>query len=356
MPHPDYPHEATADLPGVAFSAMRRIILAQAESAKLTVLEDTEGKLTVETAHGLIGLRPGASAETAGMVAGEDARWLFVMKNAVVAQMQHLMPTVAEAMRWSDHDAPGSMPPNFAFVRVTDVAPLGKVFLRATLKGEDLSAHGDASIHFRLVQPPQGAPAEWPSVAPNGSIKWPEGAGAPHKPVYTTRYIDHAKNELITDIYVHDGGRTTAWAQELMAGGRERQVVGVVGPAGGGLLQADHVLMASDETGFPAAARLLENLGHGARGTLLLEADEGAACDYPIAAPPGIETRWLSRAKGESLGAETQVALAAHPGAKIWFAGERGQATALRQAAQDAGWDKGDLRISGFWKDQTADL
>ncbi|MEM6490030.1 MAG: siderophore-interacting protein, partial [Pseudomonadota bacterium] len=117
MPHPDYTHEALADLPGVAFAAMRQMILAQARASNLAVLEDSAGHLTVETAHGLIGLRPGAVAETAGMVAARDARWLFVMKNAVVQQMRHVLPDVAEAMRWSDGAAAGTLPPNFQFMR-----------------------------------------------------------------------------------------------------------------------------------------------------------------------------------------------------------------------------------------------
>ncbi|MEM9047486.1 MAG: siderophore-interacting protein [Pseudomonadota bacterium] len=348
-----YAHEAQADLPGVAFAAMRQVILAQAKASKLSVLEDAAGRLTVETAHGLIGLRPGQAAETAGMVAATDLRWLFIMKNAVVQQMRHLMPDVAEAMRWSDGDVAGSLPPNFQFMRVVEVAPLGPVFLRVTLEGEDLSSYGDSAIHFRLVQPPAGDVApQWPTVAANGSTVWPDGPGAPHKPVYTARSVDHAANRLVTDVFIHEGGQTTGWARAVMAGARGRRVVGLVGPSGGGLLAADRVLMASDETGFPAAARLLENLADSATGTLLLEAEEGARCAYPIAAPPGIALRWLARSQGENLGQAALDALPDHTDAKIWFAGEQQQARRLRDTAKAAGLAPADLRISGFWKAQ----
>ncbi|MEL6531959.1 MAG: siderophore-interacting protein [Pseudomonadota bacterium] len=345
-----YPLTAQADLPGVAFASMRQIILAQATSGNLPVLRDGDGHLTVETNHGLIGLVPGQDAETAGMVAASDERWLFIMKNAVISQMRQLMPDVAEAMRWSDGDEAGSLPPNFQFVRTVSVEELGPVFLRVTLEGEDLSAHGDASIHFRLVQPPIGVPPEWPALAANGSTKWPEGEGAPHKPVYTTRSVDHGANRLVTDIYIHEGGRTTDWAREVQAGGRERAVVGLMGPAGGGLLDAQRVFLASDETGFPAAARLLENLPEGATGRVVLEAEHGADCAYPIEAPPGIEMVWLKRAAGDNLGAYALAALAGlDPGVSLWFAGERSQARALREAAKEAGWEAPQLRISGFW-------
>ncbi|MEM9910610.1 MAG: siderophore-interacting protein [Pseudomonadota bacterium] len=344
-----YKHEAQADLPGVAFGPMRQMIMTQVKSAGLKVIEDQEGRLTVETAHGLIGLRPGTSVETAGIVAAADERWLFVMKNAVLQQMRHVMPEVAESMRWTDGDNEGALPPNFTFAHVREVTQLGPVFLRVTLEAEDFSAYQNDAIHFRLVQPQKGLEPAWPTLAPNGAIKWPDGESAPHKPVYTARTVDHASNRLVTDVYIHEGGRTTEWAQEILSGERERRVVGLVGPSGGGHLNADRVLLASDETGFPAAARLLENLSDGARGQILLEAEHGADCAYPVDAPEGVEVVWLSRSKGDVLGQATLAALEQHAGAKIWFAGERHQATRLREAAKAAGWPPGDLRISGFW-------
>ncbi|MEM8916068.1 MAG: siderophore-interacting protein [Pseudomonadota bacterium] len=354
MSHPDYTYEARADLPGVGFPVMRQIILAQATASSLKVLDDQSGNLTVETAHGLIGLRPGKGAETAGMVAARDPRWLFVMKNAVIQQMRQVMPDVAEAMRWSDGDANSGLPPSFQFVRVREVEPLGPVFLRVTLEGETMTSHGDDAIHFRLVQPPKGVEPEWPTVAPNGSTAWSDGPGAPHKPVYTARSVDHGANSLVTDIFLHEGGRTTQWAQEVMRGENERRVVGLIGPSGGGLLKADRVLLASDETGFPAAARLLENLPSNATGDVLLEAEDGADCAYPIDTPAGISLRWLSRSRGEALGQAALDALHHHRESHVWFAGERQDATMLREAAKSAGWETAKLRISGFWRAETS--
>lgn len=349
MSETTFPYQSQADLPGMAFSAMRQMILAQAAASKLEVLEDAPGNLTVATAHGLVGLRPGAKTEAAGMVAAEDPRWLFVMKNAVIQQMRMVAPQVATAMRWSDGDAEGSLPANFQFARATKVEDLGPVFLRVTMELEDTTVHGDSSIHFRLVQPPKDAEPEWPTVAANGSISWPTGEGAPHKPVYTTRSVDHGNGTLVTDIYVHDGGRTTEWAAELKRGERGRSVVGLVGPSGGGLLSADRVLMATDETGFPAAARLLENLPDGATGTVLLEAEHGEDCAYPIPAPEGVELRWLARAQGQRLADETREAMQSHRDCHVWFAGEKRDAKQLRDIAKADGWDGTRLRISGFW-------
>lgn len=74
MPQKVRSDQALADLPCVSFSAMRHVILRHAKISGSTVLEDNSEHLTVETAHGLIGLRPRKSAEAAGMVASRDAR------------------------------------------------------------------------------------------------------------------------------------------------------------------------------------------------------------------------------------------------------------------------------------------
>lgn len=349
MTHPTHKFEATADLPGVSFGAMRQIILAQAKSSNLPVLEDTASQLTVETAHGLIGLRPGDLADTAGFVGAKDEHWLFVMKNAVIQQMSHLMPEVAEKMHWSSGPEVGTLPPNFTFVSVIEVQELGQNFLRVIFQGEDLSKHQDAAIHFRLVLPPETVAPEWPQVAPNGSVRWPEGENAPHRPVYTTRTIDHARNQLVMDVFIHEGGRVTEWARSHLQKLRQRRVVGLLGPSGGGLLHAEKVLMATDETGFPAAARLLENLPNSATGEIILESEYGAVCDYPIKVPSGIKVRWLARSEGQILGDATCAALPGRAGSKIWFAGERSEAKTVREAAKAAGWEQGDLRVSAFW-------
>ncbi|MEM6381610.1 MAG: siderophore-interacting protein [Pseudomonadota bacterium] len=242
------------------------------------------------------------------------------------------------------------LPENFTFARVTDVAALGPVFLRVSVESPNLSTHGDAAIHFRLVLPNILGSTAWPGVATNGSVKWEQGDDAPHRPVYTARSVDQTNGTLIFDVFIHEGGRTTDWAQALQNGDQTRAVVGVLGPAGGGLMDAHRVILAADETGFPAAARILENLPPDATGELLLEAQHGAACVYPLPKHAGFQVRWLSRSKGDELGTATRQALPQWQGANIWFAGEREQANAVRDAAIQAGWSKDQLRISGFWR------
>lgn len=340
-------HHATADLPGTGFATMRDWMIAHARAAELPVLEDAEGRLTVETPLGQMGLRGGDGL--ALMAAAQDAHNLYMIKNALVYEIGERMPAVAAAIRWSDGGAAGGRPPNFQMVQVIKNEALGTTFIRLTLQAEDLSRHNDAAIHFRLLVPRKGITPEWPTMAANGTTIWPDGPGAPDMPVYTTRMIDPGANTLITDVFLHDGGHTSTWAREILAGEKTRLNVGLVGPSGGGLIDADHLLMAADETGFPAAARLLENLPKTAKGTVLLEATHGGDCGYPIAVPPGVTLRWLARSAGERLVEAAERALPHHAGATIWYAGEKKDARHLRLVAEAAGWGRRQMRISGFW-------
>ncbi|MBV6658487.1 MAG: siderophore-interacting protein [Devosiaceae bacterium] len=256
----------------------------------------------------------------------------------------------ADRLRWRAPETTRPLPTNFTFARVRKVERLGPVFFRVTVEAADFSRFGESAIHFRLVLPNASGETAWPTVTTNDSIKWAEGSDAPHRPVYTARWVDHESGLMAFDVFIHEGGRTTEWANAIMAGDQSRSVVGVVGPSGGGLMQANHVLLAADETGFPAAARLLENLPDHATGTVLLEAEDAETTHYPILSPTGVNLRWLSRSRGEALGAATIWALREHSGAQLWFAGERSQANAVRHAAIAAGWDGEALRVSGFWR------
>lgn len=346
---PDYPFTATADLPGVGFEAARELLWTNGLRREAKALDNDSQSFTLSTAYGLVGLRASKQARTAMIVAATSEQRLFGLKNAVLREVHAFDAVLAENMRWSDQSTEERLPPNFSFVRVVSVRPLGEAFLRVTLEADDISHHGDESIHFRLVQPPADADPEWPTLAENGSIKWPKGAGAPHKPVYTTRFLDHARHRIITDVFAHEGGRTYEWAKAWAAGTDKRSVIGLLGPAGGGLLDASKVLMASDETGFPAAARLLENLPEEASGHIFLEAEHGAACKYPIEAPPGVSVHWLSRRAGDELAQATIEAMDGMKGAALWFAGEKGQAAKVRAQAKLQDWPTELLRVSGFW-------
>lgn len=340
---------ATTDLPGVPFETMRSLVLAEINEHDLIIQEESPNSLIADAGDGLFGIRKGDRSETALIVAAHDQRGLFLFKWGAVERLKLVFPEAADAIRWSDGDASGGLPPNFQFVRVKSVTPVGNTFLRVTFEAEDFSAYGDDAIHFRVVLPPENVSPEWPTLAPNGSVKWPEGPAAPHRPVYTARRVDQAAKTLEMDVFLHDGGRMTAWTQDLMAGTDTRNTVGLIGPAGGGIIEDQHVLIGSDETGFPPVARLIESLPQGARATVFLEAEHGANCAYPMPQRDGITLHWCARSQGQTASQAVLDVLDQHAGAVLWFAGEREDAKRVRDAAKAAGYDPKALRVSGFW-------
>lgn len=84
--------------------------------------------------------------------------------------------------------------------------------------------------------------------------------------------------------------------------------------------------IASDEAGFPDAARLLENLPESASGEIIHGPEHSALCDCPTEAPSGIEVRWFARSEDKVLGDAARAALPGHAVSKIWFSSERGKA------------------------------
>ncbi|MEM6762318.1 MAG: siderophore-interacting protein [Pseudomonadota bacterium] len=342
----EYPLEATAALPGLAFGPMRSIMLRAANQLSLPVIEDEEERILISTAHGLVGLRQGEGPSALVTVAAVDARWLFVMKGGVVDQLSHMFPDVAKGLRWSDAALSNGLPPNFQFAKVKGVEAVGTAFLRVRIGADDFSRYGTDAIHFRLVLPPPGAAkVEWPTVGENGATVWPSGGNALHRPVYTTRFVDAGTGTMDFDVFIHEGGRVTKWAREH----RPNAVVGIVGPGGGGIPRTSHIIMHSDETGFPAVARILDALPEDATGLVTLLSNDGEGCAYPFTAPSGVGLTWLKRGPDTSFAADAIAAQEAHPEHFAWFAGRKADAQKVRAAYKARGADAERAYIAGYW-------
>lgn len=151
----DYPLQAETLLPHLQFSAMKMVMLHQAQSHDLPVIENSDARLTVETHHGCLSFADavGGIHVTAAAVKQD---WLFMLKEALVVQLDNFVPDAAAAVRWSDMDQVGTLPPNFHFATVQSVRPIGSAFLRVRIKASGLSSFQDDAIHFRIVLPPTG--------------------------------------------------------------------------------------------------------------------------------------------------------------------------------------------------------
>ncbi|WP_319531789.1 siderophore-interacting protein [uncultured Cohaesibacter sp.] len=100
-------------------------------------------------------------------------------------------------------------------------------------------------MHFRLIYPQKhGVKPVWPYLNEARRTVWPEGDEALMRPIYTVRTIDREARSFDFDIFMHEGGPTANWAQRVEEGCE----IGLLGPAGGWMPKADHMLMAGDET------------------------------------------------------------------------------------------------------------
>jgi NADPH-dependent ferric siderophore reductase len=172
-------------------------------------------------------------------------------------------------------------------VCVTDVTPSVR---RVALSGSP-SAVAVAGPTVNLLVPRIGdAAPDWPRVAKDGRIVWPQGSHGVALRSYTARRQDPAAGEVEIDFVLHGDGPAAAWATAAVPGAP----LGVAGGASLGERPAGYLLLAGDETALPAISRILAEAPPTTRGVALLEV-AGPEEEQQLSAPPGVELRWLHR-------------------------------------------------------------
>ncbi|MEW9308508.1 DUF2218 domain-containing protein [Labrys neptuniae] len=234
---------------------------------------------------------------------------------------------------WTGDGCDLTVLPGLREMRVSQVTQVTPLIRRITLAGEDLERFTRDGIHIRLLIPPAGLDKpEWPRPARNGRRIWPSEGRRPTQRLYTIRRIDAAAGEVDVDFVLHgDEGVASGWAARAKPG----DIVGMLGPGGGEIDDADWYLIAGDETAIPAIARIFEAMPAEAHGFALIEvADAGEI--QALAPPAGIELKWLlrqGRPAGESdLLAEAAIAvqLPSEGRFQCWLGAEAETARRLR--------------------------
>lgn len=266
----------------------------------------------------------------AGLAAG-----LQNLRDTLAHMLDSAAAGLSAGIHWqAEQDLAGQLPPNFRLARVTAAERISRRFIRLQLDAEDLTYLNQNGLHLRLLQPRDAKAPAWPHLAANGRTVWP-AAQELHKPVYTIRRIDVAAGRLEVDVFIHGNGPTCAWAQGVACGAP----IGLTGPGGGWLPEGRHLCLGGDETALPVIARILETAPADAHGEAVIEVEDRAEVQ-PIAAPAGVTVNWLLRAAGDpplatAFAAAAERILARDPTAEVQFAGERGDATALRSGLRD---------------------
>ncbi|RUY29081.1 siderophore-interacting protein, partial [Mesorhizobium sp. M7A.F.Ca.CA.001.13.2.1] len=173
---------------------------------------------------------------------------------------------------------------------VTDVRDLTPNMRRIRLTGENLSRFAKfGGMHIRMLFPTRDVPDPlWPVLGGNGLPVWPTDDRRPVARVYTIRALDVEKGIIDVDFLIHPGESVgSAWAMQAAPSMK----VGIMGPVGRPVRQAEWYVMGADETGLPALARLLETLPAGTKGVAFVEiANDGER--QVINNGTGIEVHW----------------------------------------------------------------
>jgi NADPH-dependent ferric siderophore reductase len=110
------------------------------------------------------------------------------------------------------------------------------------------------------------------------------------------RSVDVDAGTLDIDFVLHnDAGPGSAFAESADVGNQ----IGVIGPGGGGLVDADWYLFAGDETALPAISRMLEHLPATARGKAFVEVSDASEIQS-FAFSAAIDVEWLCRNGAEA--------------------------------------------------------
>jgi NADPH-dependent ferric siderophore reductase len=232
---------------------------------------------------------------------------------------------------------------------VTDVTPSVR---RVVLTGSP-AAVAVAGPTVNLLVPRVGDPApDWPRVAKDGRIVWPQGSHGVALRSYTARRQDPSAGEVEIDFVLHGDGPAATWASAAVAGAP----LGVAGGASLGERPAGHLLLAGDETALPAISRILAEAAPTTVGTALVEV-AGPGEEQPLTAPAGVSVRWLHRgdvAPGEStLLAEAVAALDRPPGDDVfaWVGAESATVRTIRADLRGRwGLGRSQHHAIGYWR------
>ena len=278
---------------------------------------------------------------------------LLNLKSILAFRFEELAAEENPEIIWEGDGCDATVLPGLREMRVLASHDVTPHMRRITLRGEDLARFDSHSSHIALLIPPAGiAVPEWPLPGRNGRMLWPPEPRRPTSRVYTIRNIDAAAGIMDVDFVLHgDEGIASAWAMRAQPG----DIVGILGPVGRQIPEADWYVLACDETGIPAIARILEKLPAGVRGHAFIEVAD-AAEEQRLRCNAAIETKWLHR-NGAEAGTTTllqdSVRATAWPsGGRVfaWVGAEGATARALRSyLREERGLDRSQHLGVAYW-------
>ncbi|WP_116086519.1 siderophore-interacting protein [Tropicimonas sp. IMCC34011] len=253
-------------------------------------------------------------------IRARDAATLSAIREFLLHMLDHAAPGLTDLASWQGDIARNRAPLNFSLATVRRTWRAAPNFLRIELDCPDtprLATGG--GMHFSLLLPPGGRAPVWPRLDGGGRTVWPRGQDALHRAAYTFVDLWPEAGRFTFDLFEHEGGRATAWAKAVRPG----ETVGITGPGSGDFPPGANLLIAGDETAFPAIRRILERSDPARQGDVLIEVG-GAQDICAVPAPGGMRLRWVRRDCGETLWDHLRdMSPPAGPDRYVWIAAEK---------------------------------
>jgi NADPH-dependent ferric siderophore reductase len=233
-----------------------------------------------------------------------DEITLSIVKSALAEHVVMFAEDETLDFVWTGDHASDRSIPYFHEMTVVAARNVTPQMRRVTLTGADVAHFEHGGLHVRILIPPPGRDLVWPTMGHDGRTVWPKGEDELTSRIYTIRQIDKARGVIEIDVVLHGDNHTpgAAWAMRAQAG----DAIGIMGPGGGDLPEADHYLLVGDETALPAIARIADALTPDKRATILLEVSDPSE-QQDISSRAEIDVRWLHR-NGREVGTTTSLA------------------------------------------------
>jgi NADPH-dependent ferric siderophore reductase len=224
-------------------------------------------------------------------VHAEDETNLSYMKMIVAGHMSEYLGST-DGIRWRGDGVDAGTPVFFREVTVISSTRLSPHMQRVRFSARDLARFARGGLHIRLLLPPKGRQPVWPQMGADGLVVWPSGANALIARVYTIRAIDVAGGWFDVDFVLHPGSDTPA--ATFAENARRGDVIGMFGPGGGDVPEAQSLLLLGDDTALPAIGRILDNMAPATQADVFIEVDSPADA-IPLAEGDNIRVSWLYR-------------------------------------------------------------
>lgn len=322
---------------------------AEANQHNLPFLTLSETRFRVPLEYGQVELTSGENTLEIHICA-QSQEALYLIKESIEEHLVARFPELASMLKWHGQLSETAYPPNFCEMRLISKQDIADQYIRLTVTGKGIERFFAESMHFRLVYPKlAGQVPLWPQINSEGRTIWPDGDDELLRPVYTVRQFDMQAQTLDFDVFLHDGGRTTDWAKGVGIGAK----VGLLGPSGGGVPEADFMLLAGDETAIPAICRVLDSAPSHARGVVLFSIQEGRSKDIPLLLPQGFEVQWLERHDhdyGVLFEAAKEIQFPNSVNSYLWLAGDKKTAQVAKTYFRgEQGFTPQNSYIAAFW-------